>query len=372
MTFGARPRSGPVSTARVVIVGGGVVGTSLAWAFARAGLATQVVDAGRPAASDVPVALLNPFRGRTGRAHPDDVAALHTTWRWADALAALGEDHGAHRSGVVRVADGPKQARTFVAAGLVPVDPVAVGVRAPHGAFYAAEGGWVEPHLWRGALRRAAVRHGARFVDGATVVAVARLGPGAHGHLRLRWEETTGTATTLTATLVVLATGAAPWSDGLIAGLGAPPAFEAVAGDVVITDRPAPGRPLAGSTYVGAVRRHDAPTSGGGDRLVAAIGGHHRSPGPPAADTAARLRAAIAWTLPDLADGTDGDEIWSGVRAHPPERRPVVRELSAGVIWVGGFAGRGFLAAADVAEDVVARTTGHELGSGLAPEGSLS
>jgi glycine/D-amino acid oxidase-like deaminating enzyme len=350
--------SEPAADARVVIVGGGVVGASLAWAFARAGLAPWVVDAGRPAASDVPVALLNPFRGRTGRAHPDDVLALRTTWRWADELGALGETPGAHRSGAVRVADSPKQARTFTAAGLVPVEPALAGVRAPHGAFLAVDGGWLEPSLWRGALRRAATRRGAHFVDGAAVVAAERVEAAARWRLRVEPEGGDTSGGTVTATLVLFATGAAAWPDGSIAGLGPTPAFEAVAGDVAVTRRPAPLRPLAGSTYVGAVRAPDAGSETGSTRLVAAIGGHHRPPGPAAADTADRLRAAIAWTLPDLAGSGAEDHVWSGVRAHPPGRRPVVRSLGTGALWVGGFAGRGFLTAAHVAEAVVASVSG--------------
>ncbi len=158
----------------------------------------------------------------------------------------------------------------------------------------------------------------------------------------------------------MLATGAAPWPDALSAALGPRPDFDAIAGDVVITTLPAPHRPVAGSTYVGAVRIAAPPFVEGATRLVAAIGGHHRAPGPPASDAAARLRAAIAWALPDLAGSDADDRVWSGVRAHPPERRPVVRTLAPRAIWVGGFAGRGFLAAAHVAEAVVASVLGDD------------
>jgi glycine/D-amino acid oxidase-like deaminating enzyme len=328
---------------RVAVVGGGVVGRSLARAAARAGHAVVLADADQEPASRVPIALLNPHRGRTGRAHPDDVAAIATTWRWADELAAEGWHPGAHRDGVVRVADGPKQARAFAAAGLTEVAPDAAGVRAPFGAVLVPDGGWIETEAWLDALTRSAVRANAVLHERTRVLAATPAPPPARWRLSLRRDGDAG-PTALDVDVVLLATGAAPALAA--AAWGPPPALERVAGDVVVTGAAAPMRPLAGGTYVGPVRR--------GDRWVAAIGGHHRPPGPPAADVAARLRAAVAWALPDLAGEGRDDERWSGVRARGASGRPETVELAEGVVWVGGFAGRGFLAAAAVAERVVA------------------
>jgi glycine/D-amino acid oxidase-like deaminating enzyme len=327
---------------RVAVVGGGVVGRSLARAAARAGHDVVLIDAGHEPASRVPVALLNPQRGRTGRAHPDDLAALATTWRWADELAADGARPGAHRGGVVRVADGPKQAAAFAAAGLAPVPPEVAGVRAPFGAVLVPDGGWIEPEAWLAALTGSAVDAGAALHERTRVVAVVARPQGGWRLTLQRMGD--ADPSSLDAEEVLLATGADP---GLAApAWGAAPEVERVAGDVVVTGVDAPPRPLAGGTYVAPVRR--------GDRWVAAIGGHHRPPGPPAADVAARLRTAVAWALPDLAGEGHGDERWSGVRARRASGRPEALALADGVVWVGGFAGRGFLAAAAMAERVVA------------------
>ncbi len=329
---------------RVVVVGGGVVGRSLARALARAGHETTLVADGGMAASAVPVALLNPYRGRTGRAHPEDLAALRATWRWAAELAIEGFATGAHRTGAVRVADGPKQARAFAAAGLAPTDPEAAGVRAPHGAFLVPDGGWLDPGAWCAALTRSAVAHGARCLEGRAVVgAEAR----AEGGWRLQLSGAglgrgVRTTATLDAEQVVFAIGATHWPEALEAAIGAAPAVERIAGDVVVTRRAAPALPIAGGTYVGPVER--------AGEHVAAIGGHHRPPGPPAVDAAARLRGAARWTLPELGAEDPDDRIWWGIRAKLPSGRPEVRALAPGVRWVGGFAGRGFLAAALVAE----------------------
>lgn len=335
-----------VRPGRVAVIGGGVVGRSLAWAAARAGHAVTLVDAGMTPASRVPVALLNPHRGRTGRAHPADVAALATTWRWAAELAAAGHAPGAHRTGVVRVADGPRQARAFTDAGLAALPPGDVSVRAPHGAFLVPEGGWLDPHGWLAALTAAARAAGARVLEGT---AASLLLPAPGGGWRVDLAPVPGGADAPPRMLVVdqvlLALGAA--DPPRLVGVSSPvPEAARIAGDVVVTDHPAAPLPLAGATYVGPFATPNRP--------VAAIGGHHRSPGPPTPDVAARLRAAVAWTLPDLAGPGAHDVVWWGVRARRPSGRPEVHVLAPGVRWVGGFAGRGFLAAASVAERVVA------------------
>lgn len=331
---------------RVVVVGGGVVGRSLARAAARAGLEPILIADGGAAASAVPVALLNPHRGRTGRAHPEDLAALATTWRWSTELDAEGFASGAHRTGAVRVADGPKQARAFAAAGLAPTDAAAAGVRAPHGAFLVPDGGWLDPRAWLLALTRSAVAHGARCVEGRALVAAERR---ADGGWRLHLSGDQGGDGVLDADQVVFATGATEWPQALAATFGAAPSVERIAGDVVVTRHPAPALPIAGGTYVAPVACGRAP--------AAAIGGHHRPPAPPDPDAAAHLRSAARWTLPELGGEDPGDRVWWGVRAKRPGGRPDVLELAPGAWWVGGFAGRGFLAAAAVAEATVAAIT---------------
>lgn len=343
---------------RVAVVGGGVVGRSLARAMARAGHRVVLADAGREAASRVPVALLNPHRGRTGRAHPDDLTALARAWRWAAELEAEGLDPGTRRSGVVRVADGPAQARAFAAAGLPTIAAADAGVRAPHGAFLVADGGWVDPGAHLAALTASARRGGARVREATSLVAADR---GSDGAWRLRFASDLEDAGTEVVDVVVLATGAAPWPEALVAAFGPQPAFERVAGDVLVTRAPAPARPLAGATYVGPVARTDAPGADGtgaprrsDQRARAAVGGHHRPPGPPAPDAAARLRSAVGWALPELAAPAADDRVWWGVRARAADGRPQLSWCAPDALWVGGFAGRGFLAAAEAAEAAAA------------------
>jgi glycine/D-amino acid oxidase-like deaminating enzyme len=133
------------------IVGGGVMGLSLARSLARRGhevTLRSAVGLGAGGASEAPAALLNPYRGRTGRPHPDDLLALAVVARWDAELRAEGLDPGVAWSGVVRVADGARQARAFAAvAGLAPFPAGAAPApyRAPHGGAVAVGEEWVAP-----------------------------------------------------------------------------------------------------------------------------------------------------------------------------------------------------------------------------------
>ncbi len=330
------------------MVGGGVVGLSLARALARRGRQVRLLSStalGRGGASAVPMALLNPHRGRTARAHDDDLLALATTWRWADELRTEGLESGARRSGVLRLADSARQAADWAKVpGLRPIRAADAPVpyRAPHGGALVPDGGWLDPLRWTAALAASARAAGADLREDHEVVAAERLttaGPGS-----AIWRLWTAGGADFRASSVYLATGAQAWSERLAAAAGQAPVFEAVAGEVWISPLPAPELPLAGGLYL-------APVEVDG-RHLAAIGGGHRPPGPPGADAAARLRRGLAWAWPVLAASEGEAPLWWGVRARVPGSGPVLREVAAGLWWVGAFAGRGFLAAAAMAERV--------------------
>jgi glycine/D-amino acid oxidase-like deaminating enzyme len=342
----------------VAVVGGGVMGASLARALARAGHAVTwwAAELG-DAASGVPVALLNPYRGRSGRAHPHDLAALRVTWRWHEELHAAGLAPGAFRSGVLRLADGERQARAF---GRVPglqllaTDALPPPFRSAHGGAWAAEGGWIDPRAWLAALAADAAAHAATHAR-CRVVAIeqvraqrgrARRGRAARGHGG-RWRLTGDDGTHAQHDRVLLATGAAAWPADWERVLGEPPPFERLAGDVFPTRLPAPTVPLAGASYVGPVVD---------DRgfAAAAIGGHHRPPGPAPDDAGRRLVANVSWAWPALEETQlRTDTAWWGVRAHGEGNRPQLREVAPGAWWVGALAGRGFVVAAALAEAAV-------------------
>lgn len=72
--------------ADVLVVGGGIAGRSAAWFASHAGHRVTVVDAGRHCASRVPVAMLNPLRGREGRVVPRGIVGMGATFALIDAL----------------------------------------------------------------------------------------------------------------------------------------------------------------------------------------------------------------------------------------------------------------------------------------------
>lgn len=323
----------------VAVVGGGVAGTSLLWALARRGARALLLERGRvgaQGASSVPAALLNPHRGRSGRASPDDLAGLAAFWELAAGLGRLGLDPGAHRGGVLRVAGSARQAASWRRLpGVEWLEPheVAAPFRAPHGAFRVAAGGWVVPARLLAALVEAARGAGGAVREGCGVRAVERAGDG----WRLRTD-----GGDVTAARVVLCVGA----DALPVGLEEP-GFERVAGDVIALDAAPLGpaglpRALAGAVYAAQA----------GERVH--VGGNHRAAGEDDPAAARLLQASVARAVPALAASARLGT-WTGVRARREGNEPVVAELRPGVWLMGALAGRGFLRGALEAERLAAR-----------------
>ena len=99
----------------IVIVGGGVMGVTLAYTLARRGAAVTLLERGHigAGASGVPVALLNPYRGRSARASAFDLKALEAMWALVGDLEAQGYTTGVVQSGVLRAASNAKQAKQW-------------------------------------------------------------------------------------------------------------------------------------------------------------------------------------------------------------------------------------------------------------------
>ena len=74
----------------VVVVGGGIAGWSAAWFATRRGFDVTLVDAGVDRASDLPIALVNPVRGREGRIVARGIEGMHATFALVEALGRDG------------------------------------------------------------------------------------------------------------------------------------------------------------------------------------------------------------------------------------------------------------------------------------------
>ena len=315
----------------IVIVGGGVMGCTLAYTLARRGAEVTLLERSHlgVGASGVPVALLNPYRGRSARASEFDLRALAAMWRLVDDLERRGLTTGVVQSGVVRVASNVKQAKTWQKRDGVTwfeVAKVPTGFHAPFGGFIAASGGWLRPELWLRALVQAAGVHGATILEHRDVTHIG-------GPLGDRLFRVCSAHEVLHARTVVLCSGGAALGE---AELG----LEQVAGEVIGLTLPgaaAPPYPLAGAVYGAQV----------GQTFY--LGGNHRPADQTAESAPAQLQRAGGWFVPALR-GATLESVWHGVRVKAENNLPVVRELRPGVWFAGGLAGRGFLASAHVAE----------------------
>ena len=315
---------------QVAVVGAGVAGCTLAFELSRRGHPVTLIDRagpGRGGASGVPVALLNPHRGRSGRATPGDLEGLAAFWRLCRDLEAEGLDPGAHRTGVLRIAHSRRQARAWRELGVRWLEPGAVPspYRAPYGAFLVADGGWLEPARLLATLVAAARRRGAETSFGTEVRKISR----ETGAFRL-----TTSAGTLRADRVVVCTGpdrvpGLPW-----------PELERVAGDVIaLASTSGPPLPLAGAVYGASLA----------GRVY--IGGNHRPGGSVDRAAAEQLRRAFGWFVPALARA-EVVSTWTGVRARRAGNAPLLTELDPGLWFLGALSGRGFLTAAKLARDL--------------------
>lgn len=325
-----------------------MAGLSLTRAAAVAGasvLALERAADGPGGASALPAALLNPWRGRKGDAHPDDLDGLEAVRRWAAELAAEGREPGAHLAGLLRIPGSARQARGWreraaVEPSLDWLEPerVLAPYHAPFGALRVRDGGWLEPGRWLAALTSSARALGAEVRAG---VPVARLSGGAGAAWRLGGDDGAPLATAAT---VVVAVGADAPPVATFDGTElAWPAWTRTRGEVVtLQGGPAFELPVAGGVYGASL----------GDR--AWVGGGHRAADEDDPAAPGNLREAFAWSLPGLASARMAG-VWSGVRAKRGDARPVVEELAPGLWTFGAFAGRGFLCAASEAERWIAR-----------------
>lgn len=164
---------------RVIVVGGGVAGASVAYFVARGGAQVTVVDAGVHAASHVPSALLNPVRGQSGQVDGRAPQGLALTWALVRELEAAGWPIPHGQEGVLRPVPDERTRAKF-ARNLPPAlphrwltpgeVPVLLSPGWPH-ALLIAEGGWLDGAAFCAALLGAS---GAEVVPGRVTAWDAR------------------------------------------------------------------------------------------------------------------------------------------------------------------------------------------------------
>ena len=329
-----------------LIVGGGVAGCALTYALSVRGARVTLLEKGRiggAGASSVPMALLNPYRGRSARANDLDLAGLTEMRRLVDALETQNLDHGVHQRGVLRIASSVKQAKTWrKREGVRWLEPeeVAPIYHAPFGGFLVERGGWLEPHKFLRALLTATRGNGANVFEDCHVQEVGEhTSSQRYKEVKALWR---GSSHLFRAKTLIFCTGANPTFGSALGVEG----LEYIAGEVIglKTDARLP-HALAGAIY-------GAQT---GERVL--LGGNHRPAERTDESAPAQLQKSGSWFIPALKEA-ELVSVWTGVRAKREDNMPVVAEVRKNVWFFGALAGRGFLCAAYLAEGLAEELAG--------------
>ena len=174
---------------RIIVIGAGVIGASVAFRLAEAGAAVTVLEAGRPGGgtSGASFAWLNAHEKPPRAYHDLNVGGMRAHAALADELGAAPWLHGggslewvsenrrlAQAANVERLRAWGYAAEWITRAELAElepdIDPEAVG-EAPV-AFFADEG-WLDPVPYGHAMLRLARRHGAQVLAGVVVREIA-------------------------------------------------------------------------------------------------------------------------------------------------------------------------------------------------------
>ena len=321
-----------------LIIGAGVAGCTLAYELAKKGAQVTLLEAGRlsrQGASAVPVALLNPNRGRTARATELDKSGLEAMHTLSAELAEAGLEHSIKFSGVLRIASNDKQAKKWQKlseASWLETQDIPPPYYAPSGGLMVDRGGWLEPERFLKALTKAAKVNGLNLIENCQVDKIEREAS------ELVAQTSKGKFSADTAVLCV---GASQTVDAVL------PELERLAGDVIglKTQTPLP-YPIAGAIY-GAKK---------GDTVF--IGGNHRPENAQDPEAATRLRDSSGWFVKDLKEAQLISQ-WTGVRAKREDNAPLICELEPGIWFYSALGGRGFLCSAYLSRQLAGRLLAH-------------
>ncbi|MGA9869380.1 MAG: FAD-dependent oxidoreductase [Acetobacteraceae bacterium] len=356
-----------MTTADVLVIGGGLHGCSSALHLARRGFKPLVLEkdhVGRHA-SGVNAGGVR----RLGRHIAEVPLSVASMEMWHHIADLVDDDCGFESNGQVKVAENEAEfatlaarvdmlrARGFTHEELIDRAELreAVPAIAGHcvGAIIAREDGAANPYRTTLAFKRAAERVGARFAEGAHVTDLIRAGE--------TWEVRTAGGERYSAPIVVNAAGA--WAGRIATRLGEPVPLDVIAPMLMITARlpqflrpviGATGRPLSFKQY-----ENGTVLIGGGYRGRADLDTNRT-------DLDFRGLALSAQTVWDLFPAMRGAGIvraWAGIEACMADEIPVIgpSSTSPGLFHAFGFSAHGFqlgpVVGAIIAELIATGTT---------------
>ena len=321
---------------KFIIIGAGITGCTLAYELSKwAEVHLFEKDrVGEQGASSIPLALLNPFRGRSARAHVDDLAGHEAMLNLVVELETLGLDHGIDQDGILRIASNNKQTKkwkkhleTYSGIRWLETEDLSKNYNAPFGALLFEEGCKVHPKKLLTAVVDAAIQNGATLHENSKVNDIQ------NGSVICNNES-------FKADAIFLCAG---WeAPKLLQKLSAEqtaelPEFQITDGEVIsLNYEPNLPHAIAGAIY------------GGQRDSQVHIGGNHRQHGESDLTAPDKLQESVGWFVPELKEAERVD-VWTGSRLKTEDSHPVVRQLDSQLYFVGAMAGRGFLVGVRVA-----------------------
>lgn len=332
----------------IIVVGGGVVGSSIAYHLARAGARTTLLERWTVGAA-ASGASAGGVR-QQGRDHRELPLAIAAAARWEHLETELEADLAYHRHGHLNVITR-EAGRAALAASVAAQRELGLDITLVEGdelrrlapslapdviaASYTANDGHANPGQTARAFASAAVRQGATLRNGVQVTALARSGGRvtgvrtAEGNLAADW--------------VVLAAGA--WSSGLLSEVGVQTPVRPVGLQMILTTP----RPVSLAQVVTAaapgplsfkqLREGNYLIGGGwpGDLDLA----HPRGTIRP--DSITGSLAAARAIVPDVAATAIADS-WVGIEAFAPDEIPILGPVPGveNLTVAFGFSGHGF------------------------------
>ena len=325
----------PIKTSlHCIVIGAGVMGCTLAYELSKFAKVT-LIEKSKVGSVTVPMALLNPFRGRSARATQLDLAGLKAMQELANELSDLGLDHGINSTGVLRIASNNKQAKKWQ--GLQGIkwleqEDFPSIYNAPFGGFLVSSGGFVNTHQLLKVLVRAAKNNNLKLIENCQVLDIKD--KNARDINKPKYSVIT-TEDNFEVDAVFMCIGTDKHLVNML------PKMTYTTGEVIILESTAEiPYPLAGAVYASKLAKNFY------------IGGNHRLLGEEDFSAAKKLQNSVSWFMPSLKTAKPLD-VWTGNRAKSNDNQPVIKELKPKLWFAGALAGRGFLCATYLAKMLV-------------------